>query len=136
MREASLSQFSATDCLNSLRHTTKSLSYNILVVSPCGSIFYPDWRRHSVIKSLRINILADRREKMWAARYPNCLRPRAKSLFQNILPVTPCGSRFYPDPWLSPPTKSFKNEYFTNYHEKKCGDRFSQNPRLDHHQTR
>ena len=58
------------------------------------------------------------------------LHSDAKSLLQNILPITPCGSRFYPDPSPSRPKQVIKNEYLTNGHEKNVGGGYS--VKVDH----
>ena len=45
------------------RSEPKSLFLNILAVSACGSIFYPDSAQHRPRKPLRMNILDKRRGK-------------------------------------------------------------------------
>jgi len=42
----------------------------------------------------------------------NDFRPKAKSLFQNILLLSPCGSRFYADPISVPLRKSLRINHF------------------------
>jgi hypothetical protein len=57
----------------------------------------------------------------------NSLRPGAKSLFQNILAVSPCGSRFCPDPLRSKRTKPFRINILRSLTEKVWSDRSQAN---------
>ncbi len=54
---------------------------------------------------------------------PNGLRPGAKSLFRNILAVSRCGSRFYPDTLRSKLSKSFRINILGRLTEKMWSDR-------------
>ncbi len=56
-------------------------------------------------------------------------RPWSKSLFRKILPVSPCGSRFWQDQDLSPSHKSFEIRILEEWPEKKVGDHFTLAPR-------
>ena len=79
---------------------------------------------------------------------PRGLLPGAKSLFRNILAVSPCGSRFCPDPLRSKRTKPFRINILRSLTEKmwshrsqakslfwkilpvsSCGSRFCKDPR-------
>src|SRR6266567_3119890 len=84
----SRNQFSTADPLNGRQPRAKSLFRNILAISPCASRFYLESSRYPLPKSLRINILADRAEKMCANRNLNHRNSEAKSLFRNILAVS------------------------------------------------
>ena len=53
----------------------------------------------------------------------NGLRPEAKSLFRNILAVSPYGSRFCPDPFRSKRTKPFRINILRTMTEKMWSDR-------------
>jgi len=77
MCELSSGQFSTTDLgtrfqigfgptivRHSLQTRSNSLSRNILDVSPCGSIFYPDQGQSHSDKSLKMNILEEQPKKM------------------------------------------------------------------------
>src|SRR4029077_4658268 len=90
-----LDPVSSSDCAAQCRFQ------RISVVSPYGSIFYMDSARSGVRKSLEINILGEPSRKECRLSQPDFT---AKSLFRNILPVSPYGSRFYAD--LSQPRTS------------------------------
>ena len=96
----------------------KSLLRNILDISPCGSRFYGTHESPRIHKSLEINIL---RESDKNKQPPNRLDSGAKSLFQNILAVSPCGSRFYPDPAHPNSRKCLEIKILENRSEKKWG---------------
>jgi hypothetical protein len=52
-----------------------------------------------------------------------CIRPEAKSLYRNILAVSPCGSRFCRDPFRFKRTKSFRIKILRSLLEKMWSDR-------------
>ena len=56
---------------------------------------------------------------------PNGVQFEAKSLFRNILAVSPCGSRFYPDPARSPPRKLLRMNILGGLKKKMCEDQSS-----------
>jgi hypothetical protein len=112
MRKGSPNQFSIASSLNGDRPGAKSLSRNILPVSPCGSRFCPDPVRSKLPKSFIINILGNLTKKMWSHR------SQAKSLSWNILPVSSCGSRFCTDPTGSIQSKSLRMNTLEKYREK------------------
>ena len=55
-------------------------------------------------------------------------KPGSKSLFWKILPVSPCGSRSWPDRDPSPSHKSFEIKILEEWGEKKVGDPFTLRP--------
>jgi hypothetical protein len=55
-------------------------------------------------------------------------KPGSKSLFRNILPVSPCGSRFWQDRDPSPSHKPFEIKILEEWGEKKVGDHFRLRP--------
>jgi hypothetical protein len=55
-------------------------------------------------------------------------KPGSKSLFRNILPVSPCGSIFWQDRGPSPSHKSFGISILEEWGEKKVGDHFTLRP--------
>jgi hypothetical protein len=55
-------------------------------------------------------------------------KPGSKSLFRNILPVSPCGSRFWQDRDPTPSHKSFEIKILEEWDEKKVGDHFTLRP--------
>jgi hypothetical protein len=55
-------------------------------------------------------------------------KPGSKSLFRKILPVSPCGSRFWQDRDPSPSHKSFEIRILEEWGEKKVGDHFTLRP--------
>lgn len=73
------------------RRRTKSLHWNILAVSLVESRFCPEPARCQFDKLLGINVLGRMVKRYDQA---NSLDFAAKSLFQKILPVSLCGSRF------------------------------------------
>ena len=100
------------DTQTDLQADAKSLFRNILPVSRCDSRFCRSICRSAHSKSLGMNTLAGSREKIVRGytETPPVRAPSlgANSLFRNILPVSPCGSRFCPDMSRYPPSKSFR----------------------------
>ena len=76
----------------------------ILLISAYGSRFCAASRTHCPSKSFRMNIL-ERCSSLGRRNDPSLA---GKSLLQNILRVSPCGSRFCRDPFQSRLTKSFR----------------------------
>jgi hypothetical protein len=94
MREGYLNLLPATNLDRGLGRAPKSLFRNILHTSRCKSIFYPGSIRYLITNSLRINILENAKRKTCTDRSLNALPSHAKSLFPNILAISPYGSRF------------------------------------------
>ena len=117
MRESSPSQITTTDPLNGLRPERKFLLRSISTASRCESKFYPGPSRRHIPKLLRIHTLANSAGKMRAARVFDF---EAKSLFHNILAVSPFDARIYTDAPRSKPGKSLRMNILRNRHEKKC----------------
>src|SRR5450631_2864040 len=63
MRESSPNNFSTSAPLSGSHSQAKSLFRNILAISPCGSIFYPDPTRSIAHNYLRMNTLENRQKK-------------------------------------------------------------------------
>lgn len=92
---------------------------NILPLSPCGSIFCPD------ATLLHITQLSEKRDLRSPAP-PTSLsqvrlfrsKTRVNSLFTKILPLSPCGSRFYGDPNPPRPRNSFKTNILRSWAKK------------------
>src|SRR6266496_1728396 len=105
MRTDSPNQFLMTDLRTSPQFETKSLFSNILALSPCHSIFYPDTSRFRQDKSFRINSL-------WKAVQKNQTDQlgefEANPLFQKILAISRCPSIFYLNEPLSARSKSLR----------------------------
>src|ERR1019366_4354184 len=99
MREGSPNPGSTSDLLNGPQPAAKSLLWNILQVSPCGSRFCGDAHPIPTPQVIQNQNLRKKNEKMESDQV------RAKSLFQNILPVSSCSSIFCADSTLSPPCK-------------------------------
>jgi hypothetical protein len=77
MREGSLNRFSTTDPERGTESKRKSLFWNILAVSPCGSRFYADRALSVTHKFLGMNILAKPEKKIVrdiSGRTPNLPR--------------------------------------------------------------
>ena len=120
MREGSPKQFSTTDPLDSLPEPKPFFRCN-LAISHCESIFYPEPGQRHLPKLFRINVLANNTEKMPGARV---LDSEAKSLFQNILAVSPFDARIYTDPRRSESGKSVRmNILRTDMQKNVCMDR-------------
>ena len=84
-----------------------SLFRNIVHVTPLESIFCPDARGCRGNKPFRMNILENRSKKSAETDVKNCPQLEPKSLFRNILPISPYGSRFCRPICLSLSSKSF-----------------------------
>ena len=104
MREGPPNQSCTTPDPYCSQPKAKSLFWNILAVSAYGSRFCTAPRRRLHSKSFRMNIL-ERCQSMEGRNDPLLT---GKSLFQNILRVSPCGSIFCPDPFRSKLPKSFR----------------------------
>jgi hypothetical protein len=102
MRDGSPNHLFPAGSLAGFRPSAKSLFWNILAVSPCGSRFCQDRFRSKLPNPFGINILGSLTEKMWFDQ------PHAKSLFWKILPVSSCGSRFCADSTRSEANKSLR----------------------------
>jgi hypothetical protein len=94
----------------------KSLLSNILSVSHCGSRFYLDLSQFLPDRSFRMNSLRKTVERNQTDQLGEF---EANSLFQNILAVSPCRSRFYPDKPLSSYRKSFRMNILEKRRKKK-----------------
>ena len=84
MHAGSPNRLSTYDPLTNSQCAAKSLSQNILAVSPYGSIFYPSPRRSTPGKFLRMSILGEHQKKIvktapWFAE-PNCACYRAETV--------------------------------------------------------
>ena len=108
-----------------LQADSKSLFRNILPISPCESIFCRLICRYPLSKSFGMNILAGSKKKIvrgyTQTRPVPALCLEANSLFRNILPVSPCGSRFCPDISGYLPSKSFRMNILEGKREKMWG---------------
>ena len=81
----------ASPAITGYRSEAKSLFWNISPISILVSIFCADVLRPCRVKPFRMNILEIDAKKM---PRPIGLLTNPKSLFRNILPVSPCGLRF------------------------------------------
>ena|SRR6266700_107450 len=108
MRAGPPNQFSTVDPSTTSRSEVKSLFQNILRVSPSGSRFCGVPFPSLLCKPFRMNILGNRKKENSRHQRHNALRTVPKSLFQNILPASSCGSRFYGDEAPSLPLKPLR----------------------------
>jgi hypothetical protein len=115
MRAGSLQVFDA----NGTGPQVKSLLRNILDISPCVSRFYGTQESPRIHKSLKINIL---RESEKNKQTPNRPDPAPKSLFHNILAISPCGSIFYADLAQPNSRKCLEIKILENRNKKNQGD--------------
>ena len=68
MREASPNQFCTSDLVSGSQRAAKSLFWNILAASPCGSRFCGDSEGYPVGKFFWVNILGESAKKNWRLR--------------------------------------------------------------------
>ena len=115
MREGSPNPSLTTGLLNGSQSAVKSLFWNTLQISPCGSGFYAEPDPINNRQVIQNQYFTKPNEKVGTDR------AETKSLFWNILRVTPCGSRFCADSTLSLPTKSLRMNTLEKGTEKSRG---------------
>jgi len=108
MRAGPPNQFSTADPSATFPPEVKSLFPNILRVSPCGSRFCRDLSPSLLCQAFIMNILGATKKENSRYQRQNTLQPAPKSLFQNILHASPCGSRSYEDEAPSPSLKPLR----------------------------
>jgi hypothetical protein len=118
MCAGSPNQFSRADPNTTCQSEVKSLFQNILRVSPCSSRFCRDPLPALLCKAFRMNILGATKKESRRHQRQNALRTAPKSLFQKILHVSPCGSRFYGDEAPSPSLKPLRMNILGKQREK------------------
>jgi len=107
MRAASSNLCLTSEILGCFPSASNSLCRNIAPVTTLESIFCWDDRRSIPNKLLRMNSLENSPTTSAEIYTKTGLQADSKSLFRNILPVSPCGSRFCSPIDLSPLGKSF-----------------------------
>ena len=115
MREGSPNPGSTSDLLHGPQSAAKSLLWNILQVSPCGSRFCAGPHPIPTPQVIQNQDFRKKNEKMESDQV------RAKSLFQNILPASSCSSIFCADSTLSQPCKLLRMNILEKGTKKKQG---------------